>query len=235
MLDVTIAKKLRDFSLDVAFRAEAGRIVVLMGTNGAGKSTTLNIIAGLIRPDSGSVTIGGNLVVDTTRRIDIPAEDRRIGYVFQSSAVFPHLSVRENIAFGLHARRLPGNVIAARVDHWLDMLDIIGLSAVKAGNISGGQKQRIAVARALAIEPDLLMLDEPFTALDVESDRQVKTLLKKYVAERKIPCVVVTHRDKDIRDVGDRVCIICRGRKTWEGPAADLPEDAVTCRCEDDS
>ncbi len=231
MLDVKIAKKLRDFPLDLAFRAEPGKIVILMGTNGAGKSTTLNIIAGLVRPDSGTVSIHGDPLVDVSLGINTPAENRKIGYVFQSSAVFPHLSVRENIAFGLQARRLPGQVIASRVDHWLNHLDIVDLAPVKAGKISGGQKQRVALARALAIEPSLLMLDEPFTALDAESDRRVKLLLKEYVAEKKIPCIVVTHRDKDIRDVGDRVCVICRGEKTWEGAAADLPEDLVPCGC----
>jgi len=229
MLDVKIVKRLWDFSLDLAFQAEPGKIVILMGTNGAGKSTTLNIIAGLVRPDSGTVSIHGAPLVDTSRGIDTPAEDRNIGYVFQSSAVFPHLSVRENLAFGLRARRLPGEILASRVDHWLDHLDIVDLAPVKAGKISGGQRQRVALARAFAIEPALLMLDEPFTALDAESDRRVKLLLKKYVAEKKIPCIVVTHRDKDIRDVGDRVCFICKGEKTWEGAAADLPEDVVPC------
>ncbi|WML67567.1 MAG: molybdate transport system ATP-binding protein [Methanoregula sp. SKADARSKE-2] len=232
MLEVKIAKKLRDLTLDLAFRAEPGKIVILMGTNGAGKSMTLNIIAGLICPDSGTVSICGEPLVDTGRGIDTPAEDRRIGYVFQSSAVFPHLSVRENIAFGLRARRLPGQVISSRVDHWLDRLDLVDLAPVKAGKLSGGQKQRVALARALAVEPSLLLLDEPFTALDAQSDRRVKLLLKKYVAEKKIPCIVVTHRNKDIRDVGDRVCVICKGEKSWEGAAADLSEGVLPCGCQ---
>ena len=232
MLEVAIAKKLRDFSLDLSFHAEPGSIVVLIGSNGAGKSTTLNIIAGLVEPDSGTIRIRGCPIIDTVRGIDVPAEDRKIGYVFQGSAAFPHLTVRDNIAFGLRARRIPGHTVSSRVNHWLEMLDITDLAEVKAGKISGGQKQRVALARALAIEPALLMLDEPFNALDAESDRRMKNVLKAYVAEKQIPCILVTHRNNDINEVGDRVCVICKGRKTWEGSASNLLEDANICQCE---
>lgn len=230
MLEATIAKKLRDFPLDLSFRVKRGEIVVLMGTNGAGKSTTLNIIAGLLAPDSGRVLLGGSPVYDPAQGIDVPAEDRRIGYVFQNSAVFPHLTVRENVAFGLRARYLPSPVIAERVDRWLGLLDITGLSPVKAGNLSGGQKQRVALARALAIEPALLMLDEPFASLDAESDRGVKEALKKNVMGLKVPCIVVTHRRPDVVDIADRVCVICKGRIVWEGVPADLTDDIEACR-----
>jgi molybdate transport system ATP-binding protein len=231
MLEATIAKRLRDFPLELSFRVAPGEIVVLMGTNGAGKSTTLNIIAGLLPPDSGRVVLGGCTVFDPAQGIDVAAEDRGIGYVFQNSAVFPHLTVRENIAFGLRAHHLPRHLVRERVDHFLDLLDITGLSSVKAGNISGGQKQRVALARALATGPALLMLDEPFTALDAESDRGVKTALKKIVADAQIPCVVVTHRHTDVLDIADRVCVICAGKLAWEGLPADMPENIEACRC----
>jgi len=231
MLEADVKRKLRDFTLDISFRVQPGEIVVLMGENGAGKSTTLNIIAGLLPPDSGKVLLGGNPVCDVAQGINVPAEDRRFGYVFQNSAVFPHLTVRENIAFGLRSRHLTRPVIAERVDRWLDLLDITDLSPVKAGNISGGQKQRVALARALAIEPALLMLDEPFTALDAESDRGVKLALKRNVREMQIPCIVVTHRHADVLEVADRVCVLCKGTVVWEGNPADLPEDSDACRC----
>ena len=109
--------------------------------------------------------------------------------------------------------------------------DVTGLSPVKAGNISGGQKQRVALARALAIEPALLMLDEPFTALDAESDRGVKTALKKIVADTQIPCIVVTHRHADVLEIADRVCVICEGKLAWEGLPPDMPVDIEACRC----
>lgn len=231
MLEATIAKRLRDFPLELSFRVAPGEILVLMGTNGAGKSTTLNIIAGLLPPDSGRVVLNGSPVFDPAQGIDVPAEDRGIGYVFQNSAVFPHLTVRENIAFGLRARHLPRPLISERVDHFLDLLDITSLSSVKAGNISGGQKQRVALARALATGPALLMLDEPFTALDAESDRGVKTALKKIVSDAQIPCIVVTHRQGDVIEIADRVCVICKGKLAWEGPVVDMPEDVGACRC----
>jgi len=231
MLEATIAKKLRDFPLELSFRVQPGEIFALMGTNGAGKSTTLNIIAGLLAPDSGKILLGGSPVYDPARGIDIPAEDRRIGYVFQNSAVFPHLTVSENIAFGLRARHLSRRIIADRVDRWLDLLDITDLSRVTAGNLSGGQKQRVALARALAVEPGLLMLDEPFTSLDAGSDRGVKRALRKNVADLQIPCIIVTHRRDDVTDVADRVCVIRRGKITWEGMPADLTLGNEMCRC----
>ena len=225
MLEAQFTKRLRDFPLEFSFRVQPGEIIVLMGNNGSGKSTVLNILAGLTHPDSGRIFLNEKPLFDQTRRVDIPSEERRIGYVFQNPAVFPHLSVRENIAFGLRARHLPGEEIRKRTDLWLNLLGIEDLSPVKATNISGGQKQRVALARALAIDPSLLMLDEPFTALDAESEKGVKAILKKIVTDTHIPCIVVTHRNVDIRQIADHVYAICRGRKVWEGSPSDIPED----------
>jgi molybdate transport system ATP-binding protein len=228
MFDATIQKKLRDFSLDLTIRAGPGEVVVLMGENGAGKSTALNIISGLVCPDTGSIRLNGTVLFDPGTNMDVLAENRRIGYVFQNSAVFPHLSVRDNIEFGLCARHKPPGFIKERVGYWLKAMNIADLADVKAGNLSGGQKQRVALARALATEPELLMLDEPFTALDAENIRLVKELTRTFVNEMKIPCLVVTHRVIDCRDVGDKVCIVCQGKKEWEGKPDDLP--ACMCR-----
>ncbi len=223
MLDATIRKKLRDFSLDLTIRAGPGEVVILMGENGAGKSTALNIISGLIPPDAGSIRLNDMVLFDSGMNVDIPAEYRHIGYVFQNSAVFPHLSVRDNIAFGLRARHKPPVLIKERVRYWLSMMNIEDLADVKAGNLSGGQKQRVALARALATEPALLMLDEPFTGLDTENIQRVKELIRTFVTGMAIPCVIVTHRMNDSRDIGDRVCVICRGKKEHEGAPGDLP------------
>ena len=230
MLDVTIRKKLRDFSLDLTIHAPPGEIVVLMGENGAGKSSILNAISGLTMPDEGSVRLESTILYDSVTKASIPVEQRQIGYVFQNSAVFPHLSVIDNIAFGLHARNHPPAFIKERVNHWTTALKIQDLADVRAGNLSGGQKQRVALARAFAIEPALLLLDEPFTALDPENILLVKKLTRAFVAERKIPCLVVTHRTTDSREVGDNVCVICKGRKVWEG----RPEDVPAGMCHDD-
>jgi molybdate transport system ATP-binding protein len=223
MLDAHIVKQLRDFSLDLSLKVENGQIMVLMGDNGAGKSTTLNILAGLLAPDSGSIRLNGSLVFDAGSGIEIPAEDRRVGYVFQRSTVFPHMTVRENIAFGLHARHCDAMTVQEQVAHWLKKLNIGDLAEVKAAQLSGGQKQRVALARALATDPALLMLDEPFTGLDVDSIRSVKDTIRKCASELQIPCLLVTHRVADARDIGDHACLMVQGKISWEGRASETP------------
>jgi len=225
MLEVMLWKKLRDFALDIAISAKQGDVVVLMGENGAGKSTVLNCICGLMPPDNGSIRLNCTTLFNQDMNVDVPVEDRRIGYVLQNSAVFPHLSVRENIAFGLRARHKPPIFIREHVGHWMEVMSIEDIADVKAANLSGGQKQRVALARALATEPVLLMLDEPFAALDAESIRLVKELIRTFVSDMAIPCLVVTHRVIDCKDVGDKVCVICQGRTVWEGKPEDMPKD----------
>ncbi|OPY32873.1 MAG: Molybdate/tungstate import ATP-binding protein WtpC [Methanoregula sp. PtaU1.Bin006] len=224
MLEAAVKKQLRDFSLDLSLRVENGEILVLMGDNGAGKSTTLNILAGLVCPDSGKIRINGSTVCDTEAGTAVSVEHRKIGYVFQRSAVFPHLTVAENIAFGLRAQHHDTAFTAAQVSRWIDRMNICDLAGVKASGLSGGQKQRVALARALATEPSLLMLDEPFSGLDTESRRSVKEVVRQCVGELKIPCIIVTHRPGDARDTGDRICRIVRGRIVWEGPCSALPD-----------
>jgi molybdate transport system ATP-binding protein len=227
MLEATLTKELRDFTLDISIRVGDGCILALMGENGAGKSTTLNIISGLLAPDSGTIRLNGSVVFDAKEGTNVPVENRRIGYVFQKSAVFPHMTVRENIAFGLRAQACDAVTIRDRVFQWLENLDIRDLADVKAAQLSGGQKQRVALARALAIEPALLMLDEPFVGLDAESCSSVKDAIRRCTADRNIPCIMVTHRLLDAREIGDRACVICRGKITGNGAASDMPE----CGC----
>jgi len=229
MLEATVKKVLRDFTLDVKIRAGRGEIVVIMGENGAGKSTTLNLISGLVTPDTGSIRLNGTHVFDAGTGIEVPVEDRRIGYVFQNSAVFPHLTVYENIAFGLRAMHLNHETMVERAGHWIKKMDLVNISAIRAGSLSGGQRQRVALARALAISPALLMLDEPFAALDVQSTVSVKDAICRCVAELEIPCLAVTHRIVDACDVGDRICVLSQGKNVWEGKPGDMP--AGVCGC----
>jgi len=224
MLEARVTKVLRDFPLDLAITVDAGEILVLMGENGAGKSMTLNLISGILPPESGFVRLNGTVLHDQARRIQVPVEERRIGYVFQNPAVFPHMTVGENIAFGLRARGVAGTAIGAAVGHWLGRMNLTDLEGIRAGNLSGGQRQRVALARALAPGPVLLLLDEPFNALDVRSIHELKFFLKEHVTANRIPCILVMHRVRDAIDVGDRACIIDRGAKVWEGKPEDLPD-----------
>jgi molybdate transport system ATP-binding protein len=231
MLEASMVKRLRDYTLDFTLRAESGQITVLMGTNGSGKSTSLNIIAGLLQPDTAKITLNGECICETREGINIPVEDRRIGYVLQNPAVFPHMTVHDNVAFGLRARRTPKAEVTGYVAEWMDRMHITDLAGVKAGNLSGGQKQRVALARALATDPVLLMLDEPFTALDAESTQSVKDLTRQYVRDFNIPCILVTHRVADSEEIGDRACVLCQGRMDWEGIPTEMPELCTVCRC----
>ncbi|MDK2974248.1 MAG: molybdate transport system ATP-binding protein [Methanofollis sp.] len=212
MFNCNVRKQLRDFTLDVSFQVGRGEILVLMGDNGAGKTTVLRMTAGLLTPTSGTIRIGDRILFDNAAHIDVPVENRQTGYVFQNSAVFPHMTVRDNVSFGLRARRLDPETIAARTADWLERLTIDDLADVRAGQLSGGQKQRVALARAMVTEPSLLMLDEPFTALDAKNQAAVREWIRLCVHEHDIPCLLVTHAVGDAEAVGDRLCVLEQGR-----------------------
>ncbi|MDD1690004.1 MAG: ATP-binding cassette domain-containing protein [Methanoregula sp.] len=232
MLKAEFTRTLRDFTLDLSFQVRDGEILALMGNNGSGKSTTLNIIAGLLTPDSGCIRLNSTTLCEPAEGTHIAIEDRRIGYVFQNAAVFPHLSVRDNIAYGLRARNMSRPEITGRVEQMMELMHLGDLEAVKAGNLSGGQKQRTALARAIAIRPALLMMDEPFSSLDVESTIAVKSLTRDIVKEMKIPCIVVTHRVADSQEIADWTMVISLGKREWEGRPHDMPQNCTVCRCQ---
>jgi len=227
MLEAEIHKQLRDFPLDLNLQVQPGEILVLMGENGAGKSTVLNGISGLLTPDTGLITLNGTTFFDSANAIDMPIEDRSLGYVLQNPAVFPHLTVYENIAYGLKTRHTPKHLAIKRVNDWLTVMNIEELAQVKARNLSGGQKQKVALARALAVEPDLLMLDEPFTGLDTESRQSVQEAVRTFVSDLNIPCIVVTHRVADALGIGERVYLLNHGVNHWEGRPSDIPTAAM--------
>lgn len=231
MLEAVLKKHLRDFPLDMEIRAGPGEILAIMGENGAGKSTVLNIISGLLAADAGIIRLAGRILYDSVAGTGVPIEARRIGYVLQNPAIFPHLTVQENIAYGMKARHMKKDLLAGEVDHWLDAMDIRTLSSVHAANLSGGQKQRVALARAFATGPELLMLDEPFTALDAGSTAAVKIHIRNYIREHRIPCILVTHRVTDTKDIGDTACILSQGKIQWQGRPGDLPNSfGITSR-----
>jgi len=200
------------FELDVAFRSDVERLV-LFGPSGAGKTMTLKAIAGLVRPDAGRIEMAGETLFDAGRGIDTPARRRDCGYLFQEYALFPHLTVRQNIAFGLatgwrNPRRDGGG---AAVDRWLETLELRPLAERFPDQLSGGQRQRVALARALAGEPRALLLDEPFAALDEPLRNRLRAELAELQARLALPIVLITHDPADVDAFADDVVHIDAG------------------------
>src|SRR2546430_232448 len=166
MLNVALDTHLDAFHLALNFSAEPGKTTVLLGESGAGKSTVLRLLAGLLHPQQGHISLDGVTYFDSKRHICIPPQERPFGYVFQDYALFPHLNVFENVAFGLRAQYLPRQLIRRRVGEALEQVRLAGCDPRRPAHLSGGQQQRVAVARALALQPQLLLLDEPLSALD---------------------------------------------------------------------
>lgn len=222
MLEINIQKSLRDFDLDVKIRVEGGEILMLVGDNGCGKTSLLNLVAGLQDPEKGRIALDGRPFFDSNLKINVTPEERSIGYVFQSYALFPHMSVYDNVAFGLRARRLSRSEIEATVRDHLGAAGLWDIRKARAIDISGGQKQRVALARALIIEPDLLLLDEPLSALDVRRQAQMRKELREMIHACNVPCIIVTHDLRDVACIGDRACLLERGRIALTGGADEV-------------
>lgn len=202
----------RDFLLDIAFRSTSQRIV-LFGPSGAGKSLTLQTIAGLITPDEGEIVLNGTPLLDTANAIDLSPQARRIAYLFQDYALFPHLNVRQNIAFGLKRGwwNPSRHVAHADMDYWLKAFDLTQVARQFPAQLSGGQKQRVALARALVPHPQLLLLDEPFSALDMALRQRMRQELAELQSRLDIPMVLITHDPDDVAMFGDQVVSLREG------------------------
>jgi molybdate transport system ATP-binding protein len=222
MLEVDIEKRLRDFDLEVNLKISKGEILMLVGDNGCGKTTLLNMIAGLIGPDAGMIALDGRPLFDSGLKIDVTPERRNIGYVFQSYALFPHMSVYDNVAFGLRTRKLSRKEIDLLVRDHLTAAGLWEIRNARAVDISGGQKQRAALARALIIEPDILLLDEPLSALDVRKQAAMRKDLRERIHSCGAPSIIVTHDLRDVASIGDRACLLERGRIALAGRAEDV-------------
>ena len=223
MLNAYLKKELRDFTLDAELTVEDGETLALLGSNGAGKSTILKLLAGLMKPDEGRIELGGLVLSDTAKRISRPAEERRVGYMFQNYALFPHMTARENIAYGLLMQKLPKLDCALRVGELLETLGLSEVADEPVTKLSGGQRQRTALARALAPHPALLLLDEPLSALDSKTQEKLRQELASVIRQEDIPCILVTHSILDTLAVADRTAVIERGRIT----AIGTPEEIV--------
>jgi molybdate transport system ATP-binding protein len=222
MLEIDIKKRLRDFDLEVSLRVKAGEILMLVGDNGCGKTTLLNTVAGLLKPDAGTIALEGRPLFDSSHKIDVAPEMRNIGYVFQSYALFPNMSIYDNVAFGLRTRKLPKKEIELLVREHLTDAGLWEIRNARAVDISGGQKQRVALARALIIEPDLLLLDEPLSALDVRKQAAMRRDLRERIHTCGVPSIIVTHDLRDVACIGDRACLLEMGRVVLSGGAEDV-------------
>jgi ABC-type Fe3+/spermidine/putrescine transport system ATPase subunit len=221
MLEIDIEKRLRDYDLLLKLDVGRGETLMLVGDNGCGKTTLLNLIAGLDRPDRGSIYLNGRALYNFELGIDVPPETRGIGYVFQSYALFPHMSVYDNVAFGLRARKMPAAEIDTRVKEHLEMAGLWEVRRAKASDVSGGQKQRVALARALIIEPCLLLLDEPLCALDIRKQEAMRKELRETIRACGVPCIIVTHDLRDVACIGDQACLMERGKLILHGRAEE--------------
>jgi molybdate transport system ATP-binding protein len=224
MLRVDVSKQLGEFSIEASFASE-GRVTGLFGASGAGKTSLINIIAGLLRPDRGIVAIDGETLDDAAAGIHVAAHRRRIGYVFQDARLFPHLDVRHNLDYGRRMNGLADDPAQrARVT---DLLDIGGLLERRPGRLSGGERQRVALGRALLAQPRLLLLDEPLGSLDEERRLEILPYLVRLRDEAHVPMVYVSHDAGELRQLASQIVILKRGRVTAFGGAELLPPAAA--------
>jgi len=221
-LDATLRVRRDSFRLDARLSIPAGRTAALLGPNGAGKSTAVAALAGLLPLEGGNIELGGTVLDDPSGGVFIPAEDRRIGVVFQAFLLFPHLSILENVAFGPRSRGMPRPEAHARARAWMERLELAGLEARRPGDLSGGQAQRAALARALATDPELLLLDEPLGALDVTTRAEIRRTLAEHLSSFDGPRLLITHDPAEAFLLADEIHILEQGSVTQSGTADDI-------------
>ncbi len=224
MLNITLDTQLNTFHLALNFSAVRGETTVLLGESGAGKSTVLRTVAGLLKPYKGHISFGDVVYFDSERGIAVPPQERPFGYVFQDYALFPHLTVFENVAFGLRAQHFSRSLVRQRVGEALEQVHLPGLEQRRPAQLSGGQQQRVAIARALALQPQLLLLDEPLSALDVQTRREVRQELRRILAEVNITTVMVTHTYLEALLFGQQILVLEQGHILQQGGQRDLLE-----------
>ena len=221
-LSINIRKRLSDsFWLEAAFEAPSG-FTMLLGPSGAGKTTLLNCISGILRPDSGQIRLGTEVLFDSAAKISVSVRARRVGYLFQTLALFPHLTVKQNVEYGI--ARLPSQARHTRMMALLDSFRVAHLLGQKPNEISGGERQRVALARSLVTNPAALLLDEPLVALDTFTKAKILDDLRGWNAANKIPILYVTHSPDEAFAVGERVVILDSGRVLDQG----LPQEVLT-------
>ena len=224
VLRVDIRKQLGNFTIEVTFSSE-GRVTGLFGSSGAGKTSLVNMIAGLLKPDRGVIAVGDDILDNTSAGVHLAPHRRRIGYVFQDARLFPHLNVTQNLDYG---RRMNGvEYDRANQDRIVDLLDIGKLLKRRTGQLSGGERQRVALGRALLTQPRLLLLDEPLGSLDGERKAEILPYLIRLRDETGVPMVYVSHDPKELRQLATQVVVLRRGRVAAFGSPDVLPEASV--------
>ena len=219
MLEVDIAHRLAAFELDIHFRTGRG-LTALFGRSGAGKTSVVNAIAGLIRPERGRIVVDGSVLIDTERGIRVPAHRRRVGYVFQEGRLFPHLTVRQNLLFGRWFAR--DSAPASCLDDVVDLLGIAPLLERRPGRLSGGEKQRVAIGRALLASPRLLLMDEPLAALDAGRKDEILPYLERLRDQASVPIVYVSHSVAEVTRLANTIVLISDGRVRAVGPVQEV-------------
>ena len=222
-LDAIVSVRRGDsFKLDFSISIPPGRTVALLGPNGAGKSTAVATLAGLLPIDSGQITLGGVTLDDPEQGVFVSPDARKVGVVFQDYLLFPHLTVLENVAFGLRSRNASRAEAQVRAVEWLERMGLGGQLRVKPGSLSGGQAQRVALARALVTEPDLLLLDEPLSALDVTTRVEFRRALAEHLEGFAGPRLLITHDPTEAFLLADEIHIIEQGRVTQAGTSDEI-------------
>lgn len=222
MLSVEIRKALREFTLDIAFEVEPSKTLVIVGPSGCGKTTTLNTIAGLVAAEEGRIALNGTTLWDDASGVNVCAEKRQVGYVFQDFALFPHLSAADNVAYGLRARRAPRGEIGPRVEGALKLVGIAHLGKRRPEALSGGERQRVALARAIACDAQILLLDEPMGSLDAQTRNQVRGELQRLLHSLGRVAIMVTHDYVDALTFGDRICVMDQGKMLQVGERQEM-------------
>lgn len=216
--DITVRRG--SLTVSAAFEVAGGEVLALLGPNGAGKSTLVRVLAGLLAPDAGRVAVADAVWDDEQRHL--PPHDRSVGMVFQDALLFPHLSVADNVAFGLRTRGMSRAPARAAAEDWLSRVGLPGLGGVRPAELSGGQAQRAALARALAVDPAVLLLDEPLSALDARTRLTVRAELRRHLAGFPGSTVLVTHDPVDAMALADRVVVVEEGRIVQAGTPLDV-------------
>ena len=232
-LDVAVTVTRAGFTLDLALAAAPGEVLGVLGPNGAGKSTLLDVLAGLLRPDTGHVRVGGTALTDVAARVHVPPHRRGVGLLAQQALLFPHLTALANVTFGPRAQGVARHAAQARARELLEAVDVGPLADRRPAELSGGQQQRVALARALAAGPGLLLLDEPLAALDADVTPAMRALLRRTVRDGRRTAVLVTHAALDALVLADRVAVLIDGRIVEQGPTREVlarPRSAFAAR-----